>query len=89
MRCSSDWGALPQNVTPGQADESAEEAARGPGSRVINIDPVPVVNRTPYFQFRDVTDRGQTVRKLSDRTRRQVMEQYRRSLAKRKETGRN
>ena len=86
-------GTLPQNVTPGQADESPEEAARGRGSRVINVDPVPVLNRTPYFQFRDVTDRGATPQvtrqKLSDETRRKVMERYRKSLAERRKAGRN
>ena len=87
-------GTIPQNVTPGQAEESPEEIDRERGSRVINIDPPQVVNRSPYFQFRDLTDRGQVTPgqagpKLSDATRRKVMERYRQSLAKKKEVGRN
>ena len=86
-------GAQPHNVAPRPPEEPTEGAERRRGSRVIKLDTPTVVNRTPYFQFRDVTDRGATPRvtrqKLSDETRRLIAERYRRSLAKKKEAGRN
>lgn len=85
-------------LLPGQRQaENARNRERVEGgvSRVIDIDQPPIVNSAPFFRFRDVTDRQQAdrsdrpeFRKVSDETRRRVVESYRQSVAKRSTKGR-
>lgn len=52
----------------------------GGTSRTILVESPSVVNRSPQFQFRDVTTRGATAPSLSLAERRATVETYRQSL---------